>query len=263
MRLAKMVAAAVMTLVAVGVGACDKPAETAPTKEKPPITYVALGDSWPAGAHCNGCRTFVGRYADLLETQGTPVQFIDLTQAAQPNGQGQTPASLLKDLRSSEEMREAVAGADLVVMSTGPNDLDSVLSRVTSEECGGRDNLECIRRTGAAWQSSFDKMLTEMEELRDGKSTAIRLVTAGDSLSFDIGFATTYRAFVPKGSELFFAELRDAMCKAAADHEARCVDVRPIINGPKLDRYVDENKLETHQAIADLLLDTGLEELRR
>lgn len=263
MRLAKMVAAAVMTLVAAGVGACDKPAETEPTSKKPPITYVALGDSWPAGAHCNGCRTFVGRYADLLEKQGRPVEFIDLTQAAQPDGRGQTPASLLKDVQSSEEVRDAAAGADLIVIATGPNDLDSVLARVTSEECGGRDNLECIRRTGAAWQSSFDQMLTELADLRDGKPTAIRLVTAGDSLTFDTGFATTYRAFVPEGSALFYAELRDAMCAAAAEHDARCVDVRPIINGPKFDRYLDENKPEAHQAIADLLRDTGLEELRR
>lgn len=39
--------------------------------------------------------------------------------------------------------------------------------------------------------------------------------------------------------------------------------MRWIINGPSLDHYVDENAPKTHQAIADLLVDTGLDEVGR
>src|SRR5262245_45110608 len=47
--------------------------------------FVALGDSWPEGAHCGGCRTFVGRWADgLREAYGRDILLTDLTGQAEP-----------------------------------------------------------------------------------------------------------------------------------------------------------------------------------
>jgi hypothetical protein len=51
------------------------------------------------------------------------------------------------------------------------------------------------------------------------------------------------------------------MCGAAQAHDAVCVDVRPIVNGPSLDQPGDENAPEVMQAIADALLAAGLPEL--
>jgi hypothetical protein len=68
-----------------------------------PLTFVALGDSWPEGDHCGYCETFAGRYAEGLEALvGGPVDFLDFTGHAQPglevHGGGGT-ASLLRALR--------------------------------------------------------------------------------------------------------------------------------------------------------------------
>ena len=46
----------------------------APAREAEGLTYIALGDSWIQGAHCNGCRTFTQTHADTLsELLGKPV----------------------------------------------------------------------------------------------------------------------------------------------------------------------------------------------
>jgi hypothetical protein len=62
------------------------------------------------------------------------------------------------------------------------------------------------------------------------------------------------------GAKMFEA-LNAAECEAARTHQAVCVDVRPILNGPTLNQPVDENSPESMQAVADGLLATGLEEL--
>ncbi len=51
------------------------------------------------------------------------------------------------------------------------------------------------------------------------------------------------------------------MCGAAAAHGAARVDVRPIINGPTMDKPGDEEADSTMQATADALVATGLPEL--
>jgi hypothetical protein len=60
-----------------------------------------------------------------------------------------------------------------------------------------------------------------------------------------------------------FEALNTAACDVAADHDAICVDVRRVLNGPTLDRPVDENSDEAMQDVADALVDTGLPELTR
>ena len=73
-------------------------------------------------------------------------------------------------------------------------------------------------------------------------------------LGLDEDFAAT--AFA-----LNFELLTEAVCETAEAHDARCVDVRPILNGPNLDQPTDENSPENMQAIADALVGTGLPEL--
>ena len=57
-----------------------------------------------------------------------------------------------------------------------------------------------------------------------------------------------------------FSALTDAVCRNAKEHDAICVDVRPILNGATLDQKVDENTAASMQAVADALLAAGLPE---
>jgi lysophospholipase L1-like esterase len=225
------------------------------------LTYVALGDSWVEGAHCGGCRTFAGLYADGLEVlTGESVEFVDLT------GDRTTDSTALLDsLRTDDEIRAAVADADVVLIATGPNEGSITTEPLATGTCGGPDNLDCIRALGDRWATNFDSAIEEIEQLRDGKPTAIRLVNAANFFTSDPSIAAGLgldEDFASTAFALNFELLTEAVCGAAEAHRAKCLDVRPILNGPNLDRPTDENSPENMQAIADALVDIGLPELK-
>jgi hypothetical protein len=97
----------------------------------------------------------------------------------------------------------------------------------------------------------FDAILREIERLRAGKPTAIRLVDAANPFVSDPSMAPDLPKDVAatKGA-LTFKLLNDALCHNAAKHHAVCVDVRPILNGPTLDKPVDENSPASMRAVA-------------
>lgn len=253
-------------LAVVGCGNSGEPAEpaaatpSAATVSGPPLFYLALGDSWPEGAHCGGCRTFAGLYADGLgEQAGRKVQFEDDTGQAQPffESAGGGSASLLKALREDDDTRSDVAKADVIMIATGPNEIGKVIEPVKAGRCRGG---ACYRALGRLWERNFDAILGEIEKVRGGKPTAIRLVDAANpfvsvpemSKGMPKGYATG-------GGARIFALLNDALCKTAKDHAGTvCVDVRPVLNGKSLEKTVDENSPEAMQAVADALLKTGL-----
>jgi hypothetical protein len=118
------------------------------------LTYVALGDSWPAGDNCSpACRTFPQGHADALEELlGEPVLLYNLAGHAQPyfykpGGDGST--GLLKALRTDEAFRDEVAGGDIIVISTGPNDggpLTGVGAAIMKGKMRGRGRHRVRRR---------------------------------------------------------------------------------------------------------------------
>ena len=95
------------------------------TTAAPPadLTYIALGDSWPEGAHCNGCQPFPELHAEALQAeQGARSSSENLAGQAQPGfGAGGGMASLLDAVRTDEAFRAEVASADVIVIATGPN----------------------------------------------------------------------------------------------------------------------------------------------
>ena len=225
---------------------------------------MAFGDSWPEGAHCNGCTAFPGLWADDLAIQtGQEVQFTDLTGEAEGSPvESKGSGSLLDSLRTNERNRAAVQSADVILIATGPNEMEQMHEAVSAGTCGGSDQFDCIRALGELWETNFDAILTEIETLREGKPTAVRLVSAANPFvsypEMNVGLP---EGFAATGGALVFELLATAMCDAATAHNAVCVDARPIINGPSLVEPADEDSPETMRAIADALVATGLPEL--
>jgi HAMP domain-containing protein len=230
-----------------------------------PLTFVALGDSWPEGDHCGYCETFAGRYADGLEALvGGPVDFLDYTGHAQPglevHGGGGT-ASLLRALRENASFRDQVASGDVIMIATGPNDGDRAFGPYAEGQCG--EGFACVQRLEEFWRRNFGAILDEIGRVRGDRPTAIRLVSAAN---FFVSDPNATKGLPPDAMEFgaaFFEALNTAECDAARTHDAICVDVRPVLNGPTLDQPVDENSPESMQAVADALLATGLPELGR
>jgi hypothetical protein len=229
-----------------------------------PLTYVAFGDSWPEGTHCGRCRTFAGQWADGLSTlTGRPIDFIDLTGQKEPGvGDSETSQSLATSLTSNEQTRDAVRKAEIVLIATGPNDLDLIFDKLPGHACGGSDDSDCIRDLGKVWATNFDTILTAIDDLRGGKPTVIRLVNASNGFLFDPSMrAGLEPEFATSRGALIYQLLNVAMCDAAAQHHAVCVDIRALLTGPNLDQAADENSAASMEAIARALLDSGVAEL--
>jgi hypothetical protein len=260
--------ATIVALVGVVLGTgctsiqADSPSASGP-KAGRPLTVVALGDSWPEGAHCGYCETFAGRYADGLgEMTGRPVDFVDLTGQAQPffDTDGGGTASLLRALRDDPSFAEQVASGDVIMIATGPNEGDRAFGPYVKGRCG--EAFACVGRLERFWLRNFDAILGEIDRLRAGRPTAIRLVSAAD---FFLSDPRATKGLPPDAMAFgasYFEALNTAECDAGRTHDAICVDVRPILNGPNLDRPVDENSPASMQAVADALLATGLPEFR-
>jgi hypothetical protein len=243
----------------------EKRAATTGSSSSPALTYLALGDSWPEGAHCGYCRTFAGLHAaGLSEQTGRKIHFEDLTGEAQPYfEEGGGSASLLKAVRADSATRRVVADADIIMIATGPNEGGAAYEALKAGTCGGDDDMACLRTQRRMWEQTFDGILEEIEGLRAGKPTAIRLVSAANVFVSEPSITKGLpKDFATKQGARSFKNLNDALCSNAAKHDAVCVDVRPILNGPTLDQPVDENSPKSMRAVANALLATKVPELR-
>lgn len=257
-------------VIALGLVACggegsssepnrDSAVETsaAASTESRPLTYVALGDSWSEGAHCN-CQAFPKKYAEALsKALGRPVLLNNLAGQAQPyfdtpTGGGST--GLRKALETDDAFRRAVAAGDIIVISTGPNDTPDpndgrpAGATITYGTCAGKDDTACVAKLDRTWHRDFDAILTEIEELRAGRPTAIRLVNTANATGLPV-------------FEDYFEALTQAICNTAEKHDVVCVDVRPVLNGPNFEQPVNDNSQEAMDAVAALLAETGASEL--
>jgi hypothetical protein len=265
MRVAsRFIAVAVMLLAgcAPSSGASVTSPSASTSEEFESLTFVALGDSWPEGAHCGGCETFAGIYADGLSTlAGRPVKFVDLTGDAQPFFQtaGGGTESLLRALRDDPSFADQVALGDVIMIATGPNELGRAFDPYAAGDCGA--HFACVRRLEHYWLRNFDAILDETARLRGDRPTAIRLISAANFFVSDPTATQGLPADAMQFGAKLFEALNTAACDAARTHDAICVDVRPVLNGPSLDQPVDENSPESMQAVADALLATGLPDL--
>lgn len=163
----------------------------------------------------------------------------------------------------SQKTRDAVMSADIIVISTGANDLEDAFGLFAAVNCGGADNYDCFRKVGEVWRTSFDGILAEINTLRVGKPTAIQLVTNSNEVLSDPGLIEIFGPKDSSGAGLFITNLHhEILCEFAAKHGAKCIDLRPVLNGPNFDKRQDVNAQESMQAVADALLASGLDELR-
>jgi hypothetical protein len=221
-----------------------------------------MGDSWIAGEHCSQCTTFAGLWAaDIEKRTHRPVEVVDFSghnERSAPHDK--TTGSLLWTLQHDPETMNAVARADIVLISTGGNDLpgDAILGGT----CGGPDANDCIRSLGTRWHRAYDEILAGILHLRGGRHIAIRLVAAGNPFLADADLRAMVAPKVAMSTGGLIAEVAArAMCEAATTHHAKCLDVRVALTGPHYDKPYDENADSTFRTIAHLLEQAGLPEL--
>lgn len=128
-----------------------------------PLQYVALGDSVTQLAG------FTARYSGHIRADlGLSVQTTNLGVG------GSTSGELLERLRTNADYRTAVASADVITLQAGLNDFYRARLLYQSGECGGDDNLECMRSMVVDFSANWSALHDELVALADPSHTAIR-----------------------------------------------------------------------------------------
>jgi lysophospholipase L1-like esterase len=259
------------------------------TGAAPHWNLVAIGDGLAHPSSCDGCTDFVQLYGEAItEATGMPVEVDNRAFVQFSNVPAVQATQLLNDLLTDQSMRDAIAGADIVLVNVGFN--DTPWNRLDNP-CGASNYTAtvirwdeitpgCTARVVGEYKQTLDEIFTEIDELRGcwtpkgepttcsergGKDTALRLATVyNDWIGYD---DTTTAALAP--SELADEMFVDAQCWVVVMHGGRCADLFHVLNGPKgtedAGPYLvqDHTHLNQkgHQRVADALIALGLSPL--
>jgi lysophospholipase L1-like esterase len=241
---------------------------SAQVSEPADLSVVVIGDSLPyARQDCGGCTGFPDLYGSLIEeSTGRTVDVANLSTHDGVNTPG-----LLARIRADLPMREAVTGADVVVVSSGFNDAPWSLDDDACDGANGDDidwsrySQACIDTAAATFAASFDGVLAEIEGLRDGAPTAVRVINGYNSWN---GWSQA-----PPEATAPSILVQDAFgaitCEVAAARGALCADTYSAFNGadgsrPSGDLLAGDYthpSAEGHEVIADVVFALGLEPL--
>ena len=238
-------------IVGVGLVGCDRASETTLSSPPPgePLTYVALGDSYPAGAGPVGGESYVDHYEDLIEQRSDiEVEVTDLSVS------GATTEDLMKTISSQQE-QAFLQEAQVITITIGGNDFLQTASACRDLACfeGVLPAIE-TRLTDAAARvraAAPDALIlmTNYPDVVAGNEAALGFLGYG---SFEVA-----RDISMRSSEL--------VCSVAERHGMRCVDVYEAFNGADGEKSAWEEGLlatdiihpseDGHRLIAQLLCD--------
>lgn len=232
-------------------------------------SLVAIGDSLPfAQQDCGGCPSFVTLFgAEITSPTGAATTVKNLS-----THDGATTVDLLEKVQTNESVREALRAADVVVISAGHNDTpwnlndDSCDGLSTDDIDWSRFNSACALEEAKEFGVTLDGVLTEVDSLRAGKPTAVRLINSYNDWIGGEGVPPEATAPTKQVLDAF----SKVVCDIAAAHDAVCVDTYHAFNGqdglkaagPLLaPDYVHPSAMG-HERIAELLAAAGLGPLR-
>jgi lysophospholipase L1-like esterase len=189
MKLRRVVAVAVTTVICAGVLAATSGAGRTAIKEavaslptphpkvRPrtapahpaALKVVALGDSVTSGANCN-CDAFPDIYGGLLGKRTGAKVTVDNLGVGGLNSGG-----LLAQLGEADSAA-AVAGADVVLLTIGANDFGDHHDQVTAAACASAPGGDCVSQEIDQLSGDLQQILTKVRALRQNKTTTV-LVT--------------------------------------------------------------------------------------
>jgi hypothetical protein len=231
------------------------------TEASPPegdLVYLALGDSNVYGdaRDCDSCTTYPHLLAESITNDtGLSVGLIDGSQH-----NSLTSGNLLGEIRNDSwgseagippvrtdlTPRQAIAAADLITITVGANMMPWYRD---SDPCDKTYDAECIAKVEQPTMSHIEDILKEINTIRGGKPTAVRVTTFHNDLIEGPDYDPAM--FSSPGSEAFSPEtiaqaLTTArsfldtwaadMCKIAQDNGAACVDIYRALAGPNGDQ---------------------------
>jgi lysophospholipase L1-like esterase len=193
--------------------------------------YVAFGGSGASGYGVE--KSYVDSFAEFIEQDlGITVNVQNYARA------GQTVGRLLTLLREDDEHREAIQDAEVITIWPGIwNDLSGELELYRREECGGDDNLDCIREEVAELNADLEAILDEIVSLANPQETLIRV--AVPYIPF-VG-SWQYKGWFDILLEPCYLDWRSDLIAAAEARGITVVDMYHALNGPDGDQPLDDD----------------------
>ena len=217
-------------------GGSTSPVQSASNSAPPTWTLVSLGDSIPYGAaYCDDCKTYTDLFgAWVQKTSGHPVVVNNLSRH-----DDFTAARMADELPQS---LGPVESADIVLLSIGFNDtpwnsVDDACDADHGYFDGNRHASwtallgPCLQTELRRYHDNLDKILTEIDRLRAGRPTAVRLVTQYSDFGGPPGHicCPPIATKVAAQTKIAFNKVE---CEVARTHHAGCVDLLHPFNGP-------------------------------
>ena len=224
----------------------------APTIPAADIVYLALGDSnvYGSPAECGTpCVTYPHLLADrIVADTGKSVALLDGSQHNRL-----TAPVLLGEIRKDAwqplvdypvrtggvKPRAAIAAADLITITLAANQMPWYQD---PDSCGMVYDDACIASVEVPYIADLDAILAEIETLRAGKPTAVRITTFYNDLLKGPGYDPAWFedkatiAQATKTARTFLDRWNADVCATAEKRGAVCVDLYRAVNGPKGDR---------------------------
>ena len=233
-----LLAFAFLAVLLSGCAPASTPVPLATETSIPPPTpwsLVAVGDSIAINSSmvCPGCSGFVDRYADaIFEATGHPVEVRNLSQPML-----QVDA-LLEELKTDASRRDALANADIIIVSIAFNDTPWLRS---DDPCDGPNgnkpdwskyNTTCAAAAAEIFRPKFESVYAQIVALREGKPTIFRTINRYNDWIGWIGEAgETNPPEATDATRVVLDAWSTMVCETAQENGFTCADIYHTFNG--------------------------------
>jgi lysophospholipase L1-like esterase len=197
------------------------------------VRLVVLGDSIASGEACAGCTTYPEQLATAMgDSLGVQVETRNL---AVP---GAEVANLLELVRTDSTVRGSIAEANAILVTIGINDL--AFNRL-DDPCGVAPDYprvrwsaitrSCVGEATSEFQRDLNAVLDEIDGLREGEPTMLRITTVYNSVIGDLVDPTWNSPAAVKPSIYAVDRMAAAQCEVAEAHDGLCADTYHALNG--------------------------------
>jgi lysophospholipase L1-like esterase len=240
------------------------------------LRLVSVGDSIPYGQQdCDDCEAFPALFgASIQETTGVAVEVDNLSQH-----DGNTAARFVEELKGEahKPTREALAAADIVIVTIGHNDVPwGALDDTCDADHGFFDGNEsapwdvlvgpCLQTEAERYRKNLDGILTQIVDLREGRPTVYRFTNQYNDIPGDRCCPPEAIAVSKTTKDTF----NKVACEVAEAHGFICIELYHAFNGSNGDEDAGDllapdhthPSAKGHELIAQLLIDAGLAPLR-
>ncbi len=231
--------------------AADVPTPTpAPSLAATDLVYLAMGDSNVYGAW-GDCGYPCETYPHILAKRITADTGKSVTLLDESQHNGLDAPTLLDEIKLDEwfqvdgfpmrtdgpSPRTAIAAADLITLTVSANHMPWAED---VDPCGAVYDKACIERVEVPFIRDLGAILDEIESIRAGKPTAVRVTTQYNDLlagpEYEPNWPKAAIAQAATSARTFLDRWNKDLCSTAEQHGATCVDIYHAINGPKGDK---------------------------